>query len=214
MPFIGIPALIIKHWDGIKQFFVNLWNDLKAAITGFIDWIGGKVEAFIAPFKAIGDFTGGVFNKVGGFVKSIFGSGKESGAALNDAFASGIQSNAAAPGAAFNNSLQTVSRQMPHSDAQEGPLSTLTASGRALTETFASGMDESALREKADVVFSAAMPQGGKVEIFGGNNESKSTESQSIHIQNLYLQADDCQSLLDFVRMIMHSVNIPQEVPA
>jgi len=216
MPFVGIPALIIKHWDAIKQFFVNLWDDPKATIMGFIDWIGGKVEAFVAPFKAVGDFVGGVFDKVGGFFKGLVGGGKESGNALNDAFASGIQSNASAPGIAFQTSLQTVSRQMPHSDAQEGPLSTLTASGRALTDTFASGMDESVLHEKADVVFSAAMPQRQAFEtLSGGEDYSKSAGSPTITIQNLYVQAEDCESLLDFVRMIMHSVNRPvTEVPA
>jgi len=213
-PIIGIPALIIKHWDAIKEFFVNLWNNPKETIQGFIDWVGSKVEALIAPFKMVGDVVGGVFNKVGGFFKGLVGGGKESGAALNDAFASGIQSNAAAPGAAFGNSLQPVARQMPHSDAQEGPLSLLSSSGRALTETFASGMDESDLREKADVVFSAAMPRGETVEFPSGEGSSKSAGSQTIHIQNLYLQADECQSLLDFVRMIMHSVNSPEEAPA
>jgi len=213
MPVVGIPALIIKHWDAIKQFFVDLWNDPKAAIMGFIDWVSSKVEALVAPFKAVGDVVGGVFNKVSGFFKGLVGGGKESGAALNDAFASGIRSNAAAPGAAFGTSLQTVSRKMPHSDAQEGPLSTLTASGRALTETFASGMDESDLREKADLVFSAAMPQGEALEFPAGGKSAKSAGSQTINIQNLYLQAEDCESLLDFVRMIMHSVNSPQEVP-
>jgi TP901 family phage tail tape measure protein len=266
MPIIGIPVLIIKHWDSIKQFFVNLWNDPKATIQGFIDWVGGKVADFIAPFKVVGDVVGGVFSKVGGFFKGIIGGGKESGTALNDAFASGIQSNASVSGEAFGTSLQTVSRQMPHSDAQEGPLSTLTASGRALTDTFASGMDGSIieqkssmvfsqvlpdvnrqinfagdagglsrlsaqenaaiencmldiseldLRENASIAFPAAMPQREAIEIpVGGEASSKGTGSQSIHIQNLYLQAEDCESLLDFVRMIMHSVNRPEGVPA
>jgi len=308
---------------------VNLWNDPKATIMGFIDWVGSKVEALVAPFKIVGDVVGGVFDKVGGFFKKIVGGGKESGSALNDSFASGIQSNASAPGAAFNTSLQTVSRQMPHSDAQEGPLSTITASGRALTETFASGMDGSAIEQKATTVFSqilpesnqsaltdtftggvgdialernaslsyaaspvdltalselfaqgnaltdtftggvgdialernaslsyaaspvdatalselfaqgnalteplassinemdlrekaplaftaTAMPQREAIEIpTGGESSPKGAGSQTIHIQNLYLQAEDCESLLDFVRMVMHSVNRPEEV--
>jgi phage-related protein len=237
MPIIGIPALIIKHWDAIKQFFVNLWNDPKAAIEGFIDWIGGKVEAF-APFKAIGDVVGGVFNKVGGFFKGLVGGGQESGTALNDAFASGIQSNASVPGTAFNNSLQGIGRQMPHSDAYEGPLSGLTASGRALTDTFASGMDASVIEQKfsmilpdinqpvnltgdasleqsAPLAFPAAMPQRESIEIpVSGEGSSKSAGSQTVHIQNLYVQAEDCETFFDFVRMIMQSANRPQECPA
>ena len=250
-PFVGIPMLIIKHWEGIKTFFVNLWNDPKAAIQGFIDWIGGKVADLVAPFKIVGDVVGGVFNKVGGFFKGLAGGGRESGAALNDAFASGIQSSASAPGMAFGDSLQTVSRQMPHSDAQEGPLSQLTASGRSLTETFASGIqssasapgmafgdslqtvsrqmhhsdaqegplsqltatsgiDENILREKASAAFSIAVP----LEYPVAEQQGPQGGSQSIHIDNLYLQAEDCETLLDFVRMIMHSVNRPEEVPA
>jgi TP901 family phage tail tape measure protein len=209
MPIVGIPALIIKHWESIKTFFVNLWNDPKATIQGFIDWVGGKIGDLIAPFKVVGDVVGGVFNKVGGFFKGIVGGGRESGTALNDAFASGIQSNASAPGMAFGNSLQTVSRQMPHSDAQEGPLSQLTASGRALTDTFASGMDEDVLRDKANLVFSGAMPLDYSIP----ERQGAQGGSQPIHIQNLYLQAEDCENLLDFVRMIMHSVNRPEELP-
>jgi len=304
MPIVGIPALIIKHWaaikeffsglwegvkgiagkawegikgiasgawDGIKSvwegvanFFSGLWEKIKSIFQGFIDWIGSKIEAFTAPFKAIGDVVGGMVNKIGGFFKGVIGGGKESGTALNDAFASGIQSNASAPGTAFGMSLQTVSRQMPHSDAQEGPLSALTDSGRALTETFASGMDGSAIEQKATTVFSqilpessqsaltdtftggigdiaqgnafneplassinemdlrekaplaftaTAMPKRDAIEIHsGGESSPKSAGSQSIHIQNLYLQAEDCESLLDFVRMVMHSVNRPEEV--
>jgi phage-related protein len=210
MPIVGIPALIIKHWDAIKEFFSGLWEKIKTIFQGFIDWIGGKVEAFIAPFKAIGDVVGGVFGKVGGFFKNLVGGGKQAGSDLNDAFASGIQSNAAAPGMAFNSSLQGIGRQMPHSDAQEGPLSGLTSSGRALTDTFASGMDENVLRDKANVVFSAAMP----LDYQTPERQESQSGSQSVTIQNLYLQAEDCESLLDFVRMLVQSVNRPEECPA
>jgi TP901 family phage tail tape measure protein len=301
MPIVGIPALIIKHWDAIKEFFINLWNDPKATIMGFIDWLGGIVGPITAPFKAIGDVVGGAVSKIGGFFKGLVGGGKESGSQLNDAFAEGIQSNAAAPAASFGNSIQGIGRQMPHSDAQEGPLSELTSSGRALTDTFASGMDDSALEEKSSLVFSQAMPDVTQLPEFGntltdtlgsgigdislernaslaytqstidtgslsdltaqGNSmtdtltsgisdisleknaslayaasmidtdlmpgisakdntlDSSPREnqrqggSQTVHIENLYLQADDCQSILDFVRMIMHSVNRPEEVP-
>jgi TP901 family phage tail tape measure protein len=214
MPVVGVPALIIKHWDGIKSFFTNLFNDPKAAIQSFIDWLGGKIDGLIAPFRLVGDVVGGTISKIGGFFKGITGGGEKSGSSLNDAFASGIQSNSSAPATAFGGSLAGIARQMPHSDAAEGPLSELSSSGRALTETFASGMDGSALREKANLVFSAAMPRGEAaidLPVFE-RNESQGGSS-TVHIQNLYLQADDCQSLFDFIRMIMHSVNNPVEAP-
>ncbi|GHT56843.1 hypothetical protein AGMMS50268_13290 [Spirochaetia bacterium] len=215
MPIIGIPALIIKHWDSIKEFFINLWNDPKATIMGFIDWLGGIVGPITAPFKAIGDVAGGAVSKIGGFFKGLVGGGKESGSQLNDAFAEGIQSNAAAPAASFGNSLQGIGRQMPHSDAQEGPLSELTSSGRALTDTFASGMDDSALEKKASLAFSAAMPDEDTSLGFapGEAPRQQGGGSQTIHIENLYLQAEDCRTLFDFMRQIMQSVNRPEEAP-
>jgi hypothetical protein len=158
MPIIGIPALIIKHWDGIKTFFVDLWNDPKTTIMGFIDWIGGKVEAFTAPFRAIGDTVSGIFGKIGGFFKGLAGDGAVSGAQMNTAFAGGIQANAQAPTQAFSQSLTGIDAMMPHSDAHAGPLSRLSASGRALTETFASGMESDPLGDKAAQVFQSALP--------------------------------------------------------
>ena len=215
LPIVGVPALIIKHWDAIKEFFSGLWEKVKGIFQGFIDWLGGKVEAFIAPFKAIGDTVGGIFSKVGGFFKGLTGGAEKSGSALNDAFAGGIQGNAAAPAAAFNSSLQGVGRMMPHSDAQEGPLSQLTSSGRALTETFASGMDDSALKEKADIVFQAAVPKGeGAVSFPFAERQSPGKQvAPNIKIENLCVQAEECETLFDFLRMIYQAVHMPVEAP-
>jgi hypothetical protein len=145
---------------------------------------------------------------------------------------------------------------MPHSDAQEGPLSEITASGRALTDTFASGMDEEALRGKADLAFQAAMPGGesavdfhpsgralidtftsgiddealrGRAElpfqavmprketaINFPEQERKEGQRQApvnVNIQRLYVQAEDCETLFDFMRMIMQAGFRPQEAP-
>jgi hypothetical protein len=102
---------------------------------------------------------------------------------------------------------------MPHSDADEGPLSRLSESGRALTDTFAAGMDPSTLEQRATLAFQAAAPGG---EISGAANEAAagaSIGSQTFHIENLYLQAEDCRTLLDFLRQIQHAVYRPEEVP-
>ncbi|MDR0512952.1 MAG: phage tail tape measure protein, partial [Treponema sp.] len=211
LPIIGIPALIIRHWEGIRSFFANLWNAPKAAIESFAEWIGGKVGAITAPFTAIGDAVGGVVSRIGGFFGSLAGGGRDSGAQLNDAFATGIDNNAEAPAVAFGDSLHGIARQMPHSDAPEGPLSELTSSGRALTETFASGMDEGVLREKAEIVFAAAIPQHDTIEFPAVENHGGNTTSQTFNIQNLYLQAEDCQTIFDFARMLIHSIERPQE---
>ena len=43
-PFIAIPALIIKHWKPIKQFFTDLHNNVLKPIGDFFTGIGGKIE--------------------------------------------------------------------------------------------------------------------------------------------------------------------------
>ncbi len=205
MPFIGIPALVIKHWDGIKTFFVELWGSVKTSFTNFLSWIGGAVEAFIAPFKKI---AGGISD----FFGKLFGEAKDSGAKLTDTFAQGIQGNAGAPSAAFGSSLQGIGSQMPHSDADEGPLSRLSESGRALTDTFAAGMDPATLEQRATLAFQAAAP-GGEVSLGAANAEASGGAAgpQTFHIENLYLQAEDCRTLLDFVGQLMHAVHRPAE---
>jgi phage-related protein len=252
-PFIGIPALVIKHWDsikeffanlwtgmvggfqsaweGIKGFFANLWDGVKGVITGFVDWVSGIIDFFLAPFRAIFDgissifggitnMVGGIVDKVGGVVGGIgdffgglFGGAKESGSQMNDAFAQGIQSNASAPASAFGNSLRGIDSQMPHSDADEGPLSRLSASGRALTDTFARGMDPSTLEQRASQAFQAAAPSGEYAFPEGREASNDRERPSQVTIQNLYVQSEDFENAYDFIRQIMHMVERPQGVP-
>jgi hypothetical protein len=285
-PFIGIPALIIKHWDTIKEFFGNLWAGITAGFTsawtgitgffaglwdgvkqifmGFVSWVGSIIEPVIAPFRAIGETVGGIFGKIGGFFKGLVGDSAASGSQTNAAFAGGIQQNAPAPAQAFSQSIGGIDTLMPHSDAQEGPLSRLSASGRALTETFASGMDSDPLGNKAAQVFQAALPAStsitgtsnitgsplvpqtgttsalpvpslasegipapnldaalprpGRPERTGAAGDAPVPQekdgtglTQTVHIQNLYVQADDCEALFDIIRQLMHITEKPEE---
>jgi TP901 family phage tail tape measure protein len=57
VPFIGIPALIIKHWDTIKAFFVGLWIQVKAA--------------FVAAWNGITAFFVSVWNNIVGVVSIV-----------------------------------------------------------------------------------------------------------------------------------------------
>lgn len=58
MPFIGIPLLIIKHWDSIKTFFPNLWNGIKQGFNNFITgWIPNMLQS---GKKVISTFVDGI----------------------------------------------------------------------------------------------------------------------------------------------------------
>ena len=48
-PWLTIPALIIKHWEPIKEFFTNLWlKVIKPLIQGIAN-VGGKIGKFFGP---------------------------------------------------------------------------------------------------------------------------------------------------------------------
>lgn len=57
-PWLTIPGLIIKHWEPIKEFFTNLWNNV---IKPFVEGIGGAIGKVKEFFKGTGGRqTGGV----------------------------------------------------------------------------------------------------------------------------------------------------------
>ncbi len=115
MPFIGIPMLIINNWDSIVAFFSNLWVRVKGTFTSGI--------------QGIKDFITGTF--------AWF---RESGSKILTTFTEGIKSAVSAPIEAVKGGLSKIRKLLPFSDAKEGPLSTLTLSGRRIFETITSGM--------------------------------------------------------------------------
>ncbi len=118
MPFIGIPMLIITHWDSIVAFFSNMWTRIK--------------EGFVSGINAIKEFFMGV--------PAFF---RESGAKIIDTLVEGIKSVAMKPVEAVKGIFQKVRNLLPFSDAKEGPLSELTLSGRRVLETIGDGMAQS-----------------------------------------------------------------------
>lgn len=58
MPLIGIPLIIIKHWDVIQDFFINLWGNIKEGFNSFISgWIPNMLES---GKKVISTFCDGI----------------------------------------------------------------------------------------------------------------------------------------------------------
>lgn len=125
-PFIGIPVWIIRNWDTIRTFFSNLWQNLRqAAITGLTamgEWIISELQ--------------GVYNWIVGLKDRFL----EAGRGLFTAFTDGVKAAINAPVELVKSGVQKIRNLLPGSDAKEGPLSTLTRSGRALVTTFGGGM--------------------------------------------------------------------------
>ncbi|MFW6312266.1 MAG: phage tail tape measure protein [Spirochaetota bacterium] len=54
-PFLAIPAMIVEHWEPIKEFFENLFGGIRDVVGGAIEWIGDAA-------RGVGDFFGGLFD--------------------------------------------------------------------------------------------------------------------------------------------------------
>lgn len=115
MPLIGIPTLIAQNWDEIKAIAARIFG-------GLVESIPQKITEIITAIKAKGTEF------------------KESGSALLDSFTEGVKNVINKPVEVVKEGLAKVRRLLPFSDAKEGPLSTLTRSGRAFVETIAGGM--------------------------------------------------------------------------
>jgi hypothetical protein len=96
------------------------------------------------------------------------------------------------------------------SPADVSPLSDLAAGGN---DPAASLMDDDALKQKASLAFPAMQPDKSIIPGFTPAENQQQKGSYTFHIQNVNVQADDFQSLLDFVRMLMQAVHRPEEMP-
>lgn len=87
LPFLAIPALIVKHWEPIKTFFAGLWDWLSQIFVAGIDFIGnifqklpeivkkeleplisffdGIWDRLLRGFKAASDFIGDIAARFG-----------------------------------------------------------------------------------------------------------------------------------------------------
>lgn len=115
MPFIGIPMLIINNWSSITGFFSNLWTGIGNVFSNGIQSIKQSITNSLSWFR-------------------------ESGSKIMTTFTEGIKSAVSAPVEAVKGGLAKIRKMLPFSDAKEGPLSTLTLSGRRVFETINTGM--------------------------------------------------------------------------
>lgn len=150
MPFIGLPALVIKNWSKIKNFFNNLWISIKNGAISRIQSIKSAFLGFknmlLTPIKlpklSLKSFKSALNSSLN-WIKSFGSTFKKSGIGLWNAFTDGLKSVINKPKEAVKSGLQKVRNLLPFSDAKEGPLSTLTKSGKALIDTVASGINKS-----------------------------------------------------------------------
>jgi hypothetical protein len=73
----GLAFLIIKNWDTIKTFFINLWNTVKKAFESFTKWVAGVfgpiIDGIVKAWQGIVNFFTGLWNGVVGIFNGIVG---------------------------------------------------------------------------------------------------------------------------------------------
>lgn len=123
------------------------------------------VDKFLWLVSVIADLPGLIADALYGAFSSVVDaisnfSLYDAGAKLLSTFADGIMSMLSAPADAVRQALDWVGRLLPHSDAEEGPLSSLTASGMATLSTMGQGMQAAApdLRRTLDDALGQAVP--------------------------------------------------------
>ena len=213
---VGIIALIAalillwQNWDSVTAFLQNAWNTACSKITAGLEWLKQG-------FQSIMDWIG---EKIAWF--------GEAGRRLVTTFVDGIKSVAMAPINAVKGIFWKISNLFPHSDAKEGPLSTLTLSGKKTMTTFAEGVT---LAEDAPANAITRSLEGAKVSLQqeapkpvrlgGGTDEeadagdgsgSPGRDGKVFIIKKLVLQVDvkkikQLQDLLEIVGELEDKIN-------
>lgn len=67
---------VINAFTKVKDFFVNVWNEIKNIIGGAIDWLMEKIQPFIAAFEKVKAGAAWIGEKAGGAVSWLKGEGQ------------------------------------------------------------------------------------------------------------------------------------------
>lgn len=197
MPFIGIPILIMARWQQILNFFKNLWKKSKSIFKSGIDGIKNSIKNSYAWFR-------------------------NSGRKIIDTFVSGIRSVISKPYEIVKSGLNKVRQLLPFSDAKEGPLSTLTLSGKRVFTTITEGMDKTkdlpgekttwAFRKVKDLsTVNASFSPGVKYEkkqSSDGKDDKKRYQhkkdkgDKTVIIQKLLLNLPDVKELQEVLKLL------------
>ncbi|UPY79879.1 phage tail tape measure protein (plasmid) [Leptospira weilii] len=137
---IMVPALIIAHWDTLKNFVTGFTSQILDAFNSLPYGVKeALILAFVNPLLGIGSLIWSALSNIIGNIRNRM---KESGSSLFSAFGLGIMDSINDLKTTVNSVMSVIARFLPHSNADEGPLSNLTGSGAAFVDTFALGMKQ------------------------------------------------------------------------
>ena len=132
----GAAFLLYKYWEPVGGFFSRLWGGIKSAFSAGWTWVAGSAGGVWEAFQ-------GALSSIWESIKGWFGSLDMAslGRSLIETLAKGIEfSPVGLIYKALKSVLGQVGRLLPGSDAQEGPLSRLTAAGASIVGTVGAGV--------------------------------------------------------------------------
>lgn len=130
-----ISAAASSAWAGVSTSISNAMLNGASAVIGFVSEV-------LAGFAGIPGQVSGYMSMVSASL-DISAIARSAGAGLASAFGAGITSRIGAAVSAAQNMASQVRALLPGSDAKMGPLSTLSATGPGLIDTFSEGLRRS-----------------------------------------------------------------------
>jgi hypothetical protein len=124
----SVGTTINRVWQSIRGAASNTWS----AISGWATTAWAGVTSAVS--NALQGITSGLSN--------LASSALEAGKRMMQTLADGIKSAASAPFNALKGALGKLGQLLPHSDAEMGPLSTLSVSGFSLLDTLSRGIEQ------------------------------------------------------------------------
>jgi TP901 family phage tail tape measure protein len=125
-----MPPAFAAVWTEIQTTSATAWEALRSSVAGSAAQMRDDASGLVA----------GMRDEISSILDGMVSDGASSGSAFGNAVADGIYDSIGAAVAAAEALAAAVDAVLPHSDAERGPLSHLTESGRSLPETLAAGV--------------------------------------------------------------------------
>lgn len=186
---IGVVALIAalillwQNWDKVS-------NAVSTVFTAAVGMAKGAISSLIGVF---GEVIGGIQNFILGKLQSF----RESGSKIILTFVEGIKSVISKPAEIVKEGLAKVRKLLPFSDAKEGPLSTLTLSGRRVFETISTGMNQTKNlpAETTMEAFSGMMLDTEIPEVYENDYSIKEQSFEKINLKEILKESEETQEI-------------------
>lgn len=153
-----VKAIWNSVWSGIKAFASSIWASIKSVVSSGIAIVKNIIALAINliagnwsqawnnikniiknAWSIIQTIMSAGLRAIISAIRSFFGTARDSGAKLMEAFAQGIKNAVGKVTGAVKNVLGKARRFFGFSDAKEGPFSNITHSGYATMSAFAKG---------------------------------------------------------------------------